>query len=1054
MIRQVVEHRDETGRPGDRERFAAATLDALSEHVAVLDARGTVVAANRAWREFAVANSPSPQGLGEGANYFAACARATGAGAEDAARFAAGLRAVIGGEQVEFSLEYPCHSPVEQRWFIARATRFEFGGEVCAVVTHANITSRKLAEAAIHFQSHLLNTVEQAVIATDLSGTIIYWNRFAEQLYGWPATEIIGRNIMEVILPQASQEQASEVMSRLQAGQSWSGEFTVRRRDGTTFPAFITDTPIYDSEGIIVGIVGVSGDITGRRLTEQRLAQSEEQLRAIFEASRDGILVEDGETIVYANRAYAHTLGYDDPDDLRGRHISSMVAPQDAARMMDYGLLRLAGMTPPAVYEFKGMRKDGSLVDLEASVSTHDVAGNMYITTSVRDISERKRAEEERERLLRSLEAERTRLAYLFRHAPTFVAVLRGPDHTFELANPPYMQIIGHRDVLGKPAREALPEVEGQGFFELLDEVFRTGEPYVGRATRILIRREAEGPPEERFLDFVYQPVFDADEAVTGIFVHGVDITEHKRVEDSLKQLSNRIERQLHTFNTVVSSVQDFIYMFDLQGRFTYMNKSLLDLWQKTFEQAVGKNFYELDYPPDLADKLQRQIQEVITTRRPLKDETPYTSAFGTRAYEYIFVPLVAGDGAVEAVAGVTRDITERKHAEEALKESESKYRLLMEQASDGIHTYDPRGNIIETNSKLCEMLGYTREELLRLNVKDLIPPDDLASAPLRFDELQAGRTLLTERSLRRRDGTFLPVEISGRMIRDGVLQSIVRDISERKRVEEELRRAYDELERRVEERTAELARTNETLKAEIAERLRAGEARKELLRRLVTAQEDERRRISRELHDQLGQRLTALMMGLKALDTDSYGRRSALDGLQRLQELTDELSREAHTIAWRLRPAALDDLGLHTALHNYAEDWAGRSRVRVDFHAAGFESGRLPPAHETALYRIAQEALTNIHKHARADRVSIIMERRADHVLAVIEDDGEGFDVEALMELSPRRRNLGLMGMRERAALLGGTLDVESTPGAGTSVFVRIPVGAGGGEEGASPHG
>jgi PAS domain S-box-containing protein len=399
-----------------------------------------------------------------------------------------------------------------------------------------------------------------------------------------------------------------------------------------------------------------------------------------------------------------------------------------------------------------------------------------------------------------------------------------------------------------------------------------------------------------------------------------------------------------------------------------------------------------------------------------------------------------------EVRAAVTHaNITERKRAEEALRQSESSYRLLLEQASDGIHTYDTRGNFIETNPKLCEMLGYTREELLRLNVADLVPPEDLAAAPVRYDELRAGRTILTERRLRRKDGTLLPVEISGRMIRGGVLQSIVRDISERRRAEAALRVAYDELERRVEERTSQLARANETLRAEIAERMRAEEARRELLLRLVTAQEEERRRISHELHDQMGQQLTAVMMGLKALDGDSYGRQSALATLRQLRELTDQLSREVHNLAWGLRPPALDDLGLHTALYNYVEEWAERSRVAVDFHSAGFEGGRLPFSHETTLYRIAQEALTNVFKHSGADRVSFILERRADHVLAVVEDNGRGFDVETLAEPPVRGRKLGLLGMRERAALLGGTLNVESTPGAGTSVFVRIPVGAAG---------
>lgn len=271
-------------------------------------------------------------------------------------------------------------------------------------------------------------------------------------------------------------------------------------------------------------------------------------------------------------------------------------------------------------------------------------------------------------------------------------------------------------------------------------------------------------------------------------------------------------------------------------------------------------------------------------------------------------------------------------------------------------------------------------------------------------------------------------------------------NLTARKEAEEDLREAYAELERHVEERTAELARSNETLRAENAERLRAEDARRELLRRLVTAQEQERRRISQELHDQMGQQLAALMIGLKTLDADSYGRQAALATLRQLQGLTGQLSREVHTLAWGLRPPALDDLGLRTALFNYVEEWAERSRVAVDFHSSGFGGERLPFSHETALYRIAQEALTNVLKHSGADRLSVILERRADHVLAVVEDNGRGFDAEA----PARGRRLGLVGMRERAELLGGTLNIESTPGVGTSVFVRIPVGAAGqgGEE------
>ena len=152
------------------------------------------------------------------------------------------------------------------------------------------------------------------------------------------------------------------------------------------------------------------------------------------------------------------------------------------------------------------------------------------------------------------------------------------------------------------------------------------------------------------------------------------DVTEQRQAataEQDLARVTAESERQRRMFETALSNTPDFTYLFDLEGRFTYINKALLDLWQKDLSQAVGKNFFDLDYPPDLAARLQSQIQEVIRTRQPIRDETPYTSAAGTRAYEYIFVPVLGGTGEVEAVAGSTRDITERTRAGAALRENE-----------------------------------------------------------------------------------------------------------------------------------------------------------------------------------------------------------------------------------------------------------------------------------------------------------------------------------------------------------------------------------------------
>jgi signal transduction histidine kinase len=218
-------------------------------------------------------------------------------------------------------------------------------------------------------------------------------------------------------------------------------------------------------------------------------------------------------------------------------------------------------------------------------------------------------------------------------------------------------------------------------------------------------------------------------------------------------------------------------------------------------------------------------------------------------------------------------------------------------------------------------------------------------------------------------------------------------------------------------------------------ELLRAG-----LLSRLATIQEDERRRIARELHDETGQQLTALTLGLKSL----RGRpevAGALSGeLARLQELAELIGHSAHHLAWQLRPTALDDLGLEKALRDSFEEWSERAEVPVDFHYA-LAPGRLPPDMETHLYRIISEALTNVRRHAMALRVGVILERRGDHLLAIIEDDGLGFDPESVRRSASAKHKLGLFGMEERAALMGGTLQVESGPGQGTTLFVRVPL-------------
>jgi signal transduction histidine kinase/CheY-like chemotaxis protein len=215
---------------------------------------------------------------------------------------------------------------------------------------------------------------------------------------------------------------------------------------------------------------------------------------------------------------------------------------------------------------------------------------------------------------------------------------------------------------------------------------------------------------------------------------------------------------------------------------------------------------------------------------------------------------------------------------------------------------------------------------------------------------------------------------------------------------------------------------------------------RHDLMQKMVTAEEAERRRISRELHDTIGQHLASLMLGLKLLRATIRGDPTAAGLVDQLHELTDLVGRQVHDLALDLRPTALDDLGLPGALAAFVSEWSRSSGVHADFHAQGWHETRFAPEAENALYRVVLEALTNVQRHANARRVGVILERRADEVLVIVEDDGTGFDVEAMSLIGSTRR-LGLIGMKERASLVGGMLTIESGA-SGTTVFIRVPVG------------
>jgi len=352
------------------------------------------------------------------------------------------------------------------------------------------------------------------------------------------------------------------------------------------------------------------------------------------------------------------------------------------------------------------------------------------------------------------------------------------------------------------------------------------------------------------------------------------------------------------------------------------------------------------------------------------------------------------------------------RSAEHALKVSEMRYRRLFETAQDGILILNAdTGQINDVNPFLTDMLGYSRRQLLGNRLWDIVPFKDVGASKAEFRDLQRESYVrYDDIPLETRDGRAINVEFVSNIYQvngDRVVQCNIRDITKRRRAEDKLKE-YDR-------------------KLQV------------LSRRLVAAQETERRNIARELHDEIGQSLTVIQLNLQAL-LQSPGQRTPASRLKESLEVVDHVLEQVQDIALNLRPLILDDLGLEPALRWFTARQAALIGLQIRFHADPLEQ-RLNPVIETECFRVAQEALTNVVRHAGAKTVSVELRKETGKLHLRVHDDGIGFDVGAVREQALRGASLGLLSMEERAALAGGGLEYKSAPKQGTEVHAWFPL-------------
>ncbi|MBC8078692.1 MAG: PAS domain S-box protein, partial [Chloroflexales bacterium] len=524
---------------------------------------------------------------------------------------------------------------------------------------------------------------------------------------------------------------------------------------------------------------------------------------------------------------------------------------------------------------------------------------------------------------------------------------------------------------------------------------------------------------EERWYLARLQPYRTHDNRIDGVVLTFVDISERKRAEDKNAYLAS-----------IVLASGDAIIGMAVDGTIESWNPAAERVYGYTAEEAIGQPITILG-GADHADE-QRQMLETLRSGVPVSQETVRYTKDGNALNVIIKTsPVIDAAKRVVGFSTVLIDISERKQSENALRASEERFRALIDHGVDVISISDGAGNITYASPSIKTMTGYSVEEFTQHNpFGGTIHPDDRAMCEATLKNLadQPGASaFLQHRYLHKSgewrwlEGTFTSLFHNPAV---GGLVANFRDITERKVVEVALQHARDDLEQRVDERTAELVRLNTV--------------RQDLLHRLVGAQEEERRRVARELHDQMGQSLSALRVGMASLVGAAPP--PLVETIARLQALAAQIDGEVDRLALELRPSILDDLGLVAALQQHVDSWSQLHGIAADLQVIGPDGAAISTEIAVTLYRVAQEALTNVFKHAAAQRVSVVLDLRPDLVGLIIEDNGRGFDAEAPRDQLDREQ-LGLLGMQERVALVGGTLTIESAVGAGTTLYLRVPL-------------
>ena len=757
--------------------------------------------------------------------------------------------------------------------------------------------------------------------------------------------------------------------------------------------------------------------------SEAAQRESEDRFAKAFNASPLAVTITSLKTskLVEVNDTFVEMTGYSRSEAI-GRSTAELgLWERSIDRDAELETLMSSQQIRNSEYIFR-MKGGTEIVGL-LSAELLEIGGEPCALTVIQDITQRKASEEVLSKLAAIVES-------------TDDAILsKNLDGVITSFNAGAERLFGYtaQEAIGQPVTMLIPPDRFDEEPDILERI-----RHAGRIDHYeTVRRRKDGTLID--VSLTVSPLLDSNGRVFGASKIVRDITERKLAEKTLRESEGRLR-------LATDAAGMFSWEIDL------ITKKIK--WSENVCKIIG--CAEAEITNDMQDALffvlpsdrERLNGEFAQTVSQGKDY--YVSAFRGNEPEkerkfWATHALIVYDAAGSPIrtVGVTQNLTASKLAEKIIRESEENFRTLANSMSQLSWMTDADGYIFWYNERWFEYTGTTLEEMQGWGWQSVHHPAAVERVTKKFKRhIALGKEWEDTFLLKAKTGEYRWFLSRAVPIRnaDGEITrwfGTNTDVDDVRRAEEILQRSREELETRVIERTLELAKANDALMKEHEQRLRVERDRIRLLNQLVTTQEDERRRIARDLHDELGQQVTALRLKLENAK-EICNEEPVCDEIDATQSLAQRLDDDIGFLAWELRPATLSESGLPATLTAYVKEWSRFTSIAAEFHAKGFATVNLTPDMDLNLYRIAQEALNNVFKYADAKNVSVLLENRGSEISLIIEDDGRGFD---FVHEQSDKSGLGLIGMHERAALLGGTLEIESSQDGGTTIFTRVPL-------------